>query len=432
MTATAPKQLVLRAYQVGFGDCFLLRFEYTRGRPRHVLVDFGSTKGGADPVAIANDIAEVCEGKLDMVVATHRHKDHISGFATKANGKGSGDIIRALEPDYVIQPWTEHPDAKKDARSAPNSAAARMRLYGAALEQLHQAAGISAAVADAFSHAHMFDRSLLAELAFIGEDNLANKPAVENLMTMASSRKRQLYVSHARRKLALGTALPGVDVRVLGPPTLEQTDTISKQRSRDADEFWHLLQAGPFAAPRVQGTRLAPLFPGWIQKGDPSWVRWTRRALRELSVERVLSIVRELDKAMNNTSVVLLMQAGKKKLLFPGDAQIENWEYALGQAWVRKLLAGVDLYKVGHHGSLNATPKSLFELFDKRASKLDDPDACMTSVMSTKPGVHGSTSRNTEVPRRKLADELEAETHLFRTDRLSKAKLCEIIEIPLR
>ena len=57
MTTTAPKHLVLRAYQVGFGDCFLLRFEYTRGRARHVLVDFGSTKGGADPVKIANDIA---------------------------------------------------------------------------------------------------------------------------------------------------------------------------------------------------------------------------------------------------------------------------------------------------------------------------------------------------------------------------------------
>jgi hypothetical protein len=430
MTTTAPKNLVLRAYQVGFGDCFLLRFEYTRGRARHVLIDFGSTKGGADPLKIANDIAEVCEGKLDVVVATHRHKDHISGFATKKNGKGSGDIIRALEPDIVIQPWTEHPDAKKNATRAPTAQIARMRMYGAALQQLHAAAAISTAVAGAFSHARTLDRSLLEELRFIGDDNIANASAVENLMSMAA--KKQLYVSHAKKKLALATVLPGVDVRVLGPPTLEQTDTIAKQRTKDADEFWHLLQAGPFSAPRIEDSKLAPLFPEFVLKGDPPWVRWTRRRLRQLSVERVLSIVRELDKAMNNTSVVLLMQAGKKKLLFPGDAQIENWEYALQQPWVRKLLAGVDLYKVGHHGSLNATPKSLFELFEKRASQTDDPDACMTSVMSTKPGVHGSTSRKTEVPRRTLADELEVETHLHRTDKLPKKQLCEVVEIPLR
>lgn len=48
-------------------------------------------------------------------MATHRHKDHISGFATAKNGKSSGDVIRALNPDVVIQPRTEDPDAEPDA-----------------------------------------------------------------------------------------------------------------------------------------------------------------------------------------------------------------------------------------------------------------------------------------------------------------------------
>lgn len=52
--------------------------------------------------------------------------------------------------------------------------------------------------------------------------------------------------------------------------------------------------------------------------------------------------------------------------LFGGDAQIENWSYLLDQAEKdpsqRKKLEKVDLYKVGHHGSRNATPKSLFNL----------------------------------------------------------------------
>ena len=37
---------------------------------------------------------------------------------------------------------------------------------------------------------------------------------------------------------------------------------------------------------------------------------------------------------------------------------------------VRKLLADVDFYKVGHHGSLNATPrKLLWEAFTKRKGR---------------------------------------------------------------
>ena len=53
MVELTPKQqepigLTIRAYQVGFGDCFLLTFKYPEGadktkQERHVLIDFGST-----------------------------------------------------------------------------------------------------------------------------------------------------------------------------------------------------------------------------------------------------------------------------------------------------------------------------------------------------------------------------------------------------
>src|SRR3984885_8383923 len=57
------------------------------------------------------------------------------------------------------------------------------------------------------------------------------------------------------------------------------------------------------------------------------------------------------------------------KLLFPGDAQIENWQFALQQNKYRSLLSSVNLYKVGHHGSRNATPKSLWKLFKNKSEK---------------------------------------------------------------
>jgi hypothetical protein len=64
--------------------------------------------------------------------------------------------------------------------------------------------------------------------------------------------------------------------------------------------------------------------------------------------------IRILDSAMSNTSVILLFETGGKRLLF--HAQLENWQYALSQPGVAKLLTAIDLYKVGHHSYLAKRP----------------------------------------------------------------------------
>jgi glyoxylase-like metal-dependent hydrolase (beta-lactamase superfamily II) len=120
--ADRPEEATIFAYHVGFGDCFLLRFTYADGDRRHILIDFGTTSLPPDAgddwmLRIAKDIEAKCKeqgGALDIVVATHRHADHISGFTTAADGKGSGDIIAKLKPKVVVQPWTEAPDAPVD------------------------------------------------------------------------------------------------------------------------------------------------------------------------------------------------------------------------------------------------------------------------------------------------------------------------------
>ena len=143
MPTVKPKSLTIRSYQVGFGDCFLLTFHYTgKTGDRHVLIDFGSTgtkknMGENLMMRVAEDIQKQCKGKLHAVVATHRHKDHISGFATKKNGKGSGDIIASCKPDVVLQPWTEHPKARVDAKTAPTNMTANKAFVAALGSLLH-------------------------------------------------------------------------------------------------------------------------------------------------------------------------------------------------------------------------------------------------------------------------------------------------------
>jgi len=67
--ATAPTSATIRTYHVGFGDCFLLSFQYGRKSERHVLIDFGSTgfpKGvpKSRMMDIAKDIKARTGGKL--------------------------------------------------------------------------------------------------------------------------------------------------------------------------------------------------------------------------------------------------------------------------------------------------------------------------------------------------------------------------------
>jgi hypothetical protein len=117
---------------------------------------------------------------------------------------------------------------------------------------------------------------------------------------------------------------------------------------------------------------------------------------------------------MNNTSIILLLEIGAKKLLFPGDAQIENWAFAFQNPEWMALLRDVDLYKVGHHGSLNATPKTLWAGFRHKGAHA--APGRIETLCSTKAGSHGSKDAGTEVPRRLLVDELKKESEFTSTE----------------
>jgi hypothetical protein len=81
------------------------------------------------------------------------------------------------------------------------------------------------------------------------------------------------------------------------------------------------------------------------------------------------SLALQLDNDTNNTSLVMAIELGEseKVLLFPGDAQVGNWLSWHEVIWTREendgdrevtgadLIRRTALYKVGHHGSHNAT-----------------------------------------------------------------------------
>ena len=426
--AKAPFRIRLRSYQVGFGDCYLLGFDY--GAPdapdiRWLLIDFGSTEltklrgksrtpnsdaFGEYMSAVAQDIKATCGGRLHAIVATHRHADHINGFSTDPDGKGPGSVIAECRPKFVIQPWTEQPDLSPTARAPVATATKGPQGFAALLSNMQMTA---AAAARETEHLGSGERVRgVSEIRFLGEDNISNRSAVENLIRMGRASGAKAKYLYAGASAAM--SLPGVRVHVLGPPTVKQSSKIRNQRSDDEVQFWMLMGATGArfgAAGSRPGSRR-----GTVDGRDvPPQVRWFREQVLGARAETLLPIVRALDSAMNNTSLILVFEVGGACLLFPGDAQIENWEYALSKKANRDLVARTTLYKVGHHGSRNATPKA--GLWDRFANRRTTDDKRLWSFVSTMGGKHGHTEA-TAVPRATLVEALKAETEFFTTQDL--------------
>jgi len=427
----SPASVTVRTYDVGFGDCLLVTFQYATG-VRHLLIDFGSmslpagkTGTGSYMKRIANQIKIDCGGKLTAVVATHRHKDHISGFGG-SGAESTGGIIKSLQPEIVLQPWTEDPDAATDAKKIAGPRQGQRFRRNAMLlnlQHMNRVAGFIAESAGRLRGAHL--REVREQLQFIGDDNtLKNRDAIVNLMTMGKRKPR--YLS-AGDDAGLGTLLPGVQVHVLGPPTLEQAPDLKNETDTNPDEFWAVRKAFWARQGGAPGTASKPLFKNVVAP-VPWDARWYRDHAQTELGEAMLSLVRILDDAMNNTSLVLLFEIGSTCLLFPGDAQWENWQFALSQPKYLKLLKRVRLYKVGHHGSRNATPKTLWNHFDHKGGAVK-PER-LQSMMSTKDGVYGD-SVETKVPRDTLVTALKSDSTLTDTRDSKPGELSRLQTIKL-
>jgi len=274
--------------------------------------------------------------------------------------------------------WT--PSDREPAPRAPRSSGAALANT---MNNMHAFAAGAHSEGLRLKQDNNFPGLVADKLAFLGETNLKNKAAVTRLMRMG---KRDAIYTKFGDDLTDDSLLPGARISVLGPPTLAQAKSIARQARTDADEFWHLAgawgraAAGGDADNRDLESAVAPLFPDAVV-ALPKEAEWLVPRINRAYVGGMMSLLRVMDGVLNNTSVILLVQIGETRLLFPGDAQIENWSYALFDApnseAIRAELAATNLYKVGHHGSLNATPKSLWNHFAHR-NTAEGGQACRT------------------------------------------------------
>jgi len=371
---TGTPSVRVRMYRVGFGDCFLVTLAGTR----HILVDCGVhnrgniTVGGDSLIhkAFAN-IQQETGQKLDIVIATHAHQDHVSGYGTFA------DQFRQFEIGEVWMPWTEDPSDPK---------ARQWRTKKHALVGLLQRS-LTAAAGDAKAAAAV--------------DNAVANPAAMHALQSGFGKAKLRYLK-AGDNVEAPAGITGFSAGILGPPQ-DQT-FLSKMNPPGSDHFLRMAVAAangemvhPFANWELPGSRLLP-----------NWPQLDNQTIKMISVGAefpAAAVAFSLDKLLNNTSIVALFTWDGKQMLFPGDAQYGDWAYWYKQTGAQ-VLSDICFYKVAHHGSMNATPKGALEempqgKFGAMASTQDKPwpsipETALMKAIGERTG--GALARSDSIP----------------------------------
>jgi hypothetical protein len=210
-----PSEIKIRMYRQGLGDCFLLRFPTSTDRPFFMLIDcgviVGTEQAGIKMTRVAEDIRKETDNHINLLVVTHEHWDHLSGF------KQAEPIFQEMQIDRIWFAWTEDPrdDLANRIRGERH---AKLKALKMAADRYSRTNPLAA---DQIYHV----------LSFFGEALLATRSgpttsdALASIQTGKGARKLEY---HSPGEAPAGTAplalegVEGVQVYVLGPPRNEK------------------------------------------------------------------------------------------------------------------------------------------------------------------------------------------------------------------
>jgi hypothetical protein len=380
----------VRMYRHGLGDCFLLTIPRASNKPFQILIDCGALARKKDFMSrVVTHIRDTVRGegqgkaRLDVVVGTHEHKDHLSGF-NQARAIWNDEF----EFGAVWLAWTENLTQAEVRKIKATKKRVASKLRELALSPRLGADGAR------------FE-ALTRLASFSSDDDSTDERTVEDALRYLKARGEAAcdlrYLEPGQSLAPRG--LKDVNVHVLGPPTDPRwikTSSVTEQMKRDHvvyhldaraevaldaltatldPENIHEESGGhPFAPEhRIRATSrntntqlhaIRTFLDATYDHPDSAWRRidtdWAG-AFEQLALD--------LDNDTNNSSLVLAFEFGVPGdvLLFVADAQIGSWlswkevtfKRGRRQALTSKeLLSRTKFYKVGHHCSHNATAQS--------------------------------------------------------------------------
>ncbi len=396
----------VRMYRQGLGDCFLLTFN-PGTQPVHMLIDCGSLGATTTGVKIKQVVENIfnetkgngTRGHLHLLVVTHEHHDHVSGFGSQQA------VFDQIDVDNVWVAWTENP-SDPDAQDLKVFEEDLMEAVALSSRALIDNTSPVAAERQALKDAGQGARSLLQFLGELPEGNAPLgfdfKAPLDLTMDYACKKAGGPPEFLEPEQVIEPAWLPGVRFYVLGPP--RSKTALTNLGSHQSPELYHLAAqfshalatSGRFCASDLAyGPYRDALDPADRQAFD-STLPFDARFRYELddreNRERFLAeyddptadwrridydwlagaddLALQLDNVTNNTSLVLAIElvADERVLMMVADAQLGNWlswdaltfevpqpNGTIKNVKAEDLLKRAALYKVGHHSSHNAT-----------------------------------------------------------------------------
>ncbi|HVQ10133.1 MAG TPA: hypothetical protein VMS43_17045 [Allosphingosinicella sp.] len=438
-------RVVVRMYRGVLGDCFLITV-WKGGEARVAMIDCGvlqNVQSGA--VMVANLPEEVVQSvgaealakveatkdavrsieadivayladkgdKLDLLVITHDHYDHVAGFTLP--DEENVFLKSSFKIEKLWLSWVENPADPQSQKLAARFSKAREAVALAAevgrhaigplsdaLEQVQALAAFIGPVAHpalpaVTAKTKTTTQSIQAMREKLGpntrflepgqviapEDGFGLKayvlapPRSEPLLfkdlPKGKGEEREVYLTNVDEAAAVaGVALTQLHGMAMAGGMAVDDD------QRLAVEDKDILDPLPFARPHArpypppEGSENEPRPPGWEALSEA--YEDEANAYRSISgdwTEAADALALKLDSDTNNSSLVLAFELPDGRvLLFPGDAQVGNWESwdrqlypaapadGARQQTIEEILRRVVFYKVGHHGSHNATARA--------------------------------------------------------------------------
>jgi hypothetical protein len=363
-------RIKVRMYRQGLGDCFLITIPRRNGTPFYAVIDCGVILGTKDAGKIMTDVVEhiiqTTGGHVDLVVATHEHWDHISGFGQ------AREIWTDKNKLTVGKVWLSWAENQKDPL------AHKLRTQRQALKIALQAAASRMRLAGDGSAA----QDVTNLLDFFGAAGTTSD-ALEVVKGLSDVR----YCTPQDDPIEI----EGTDVKVyvLGPPPDEKLIKKYNPSKREPETYGMdsinnylnalqpTLSDTDLETPFDEGLQIPlnmaqqmPFFQQhyWGEDADSKEKSQAWRRIDSSWLDSSSSLALQLDSATNNTCLVLAFELGDGDvLLFAADAQVGNWLSWQDLKWKvdgtevtgPDLLRRTIFYKVGHHGSHNATLREL-------------------------------------------------------------------------
>ncbi len=395
----------VRMYKMGTGDCISVKFLHNSEVTYSMLFDCGCFTGSkARLTPFVKELIRDLDGKVDALVVTHEHQDHVLGFQ-----RCEDLFVEGLSAGEIWMGWTEDDSKPKVRRWKRDYGQKKMALARAAKrlnEEVDSTAFANQLAGSSESQEILsFHKTFAASVQdfadlHANEDEKEYKGPLKGMQIVKEKLERDYDIAYLSPGEILHDieGLDGVRIFVLGPPTrhsqvdkesgevgdsyqhnkeLDPEDfALNQMRSEldDSEFFVRTVNAdgnvasdsslSPFSASTFAPKSAAKASP--YEKRSESWRRIDNEWLQSSA-----NLALRMNSLTNNLSVVLAIQFEEsgKVMLFPGDAEFGSWKSWHKIDWneplpdegitTEYLLNNVVFYKVAHHLSHNGTAQSI-------------------------------------------------------------------------